>query len=443
MELRNILGRSVYLGPGSSKMDVINEVVKKPGQDKAFYVLDIREVVETVKLWRQLLPRVDIFYVKCNNEPVVLGLLTALGTGFDCASQSEMEQVLELGAQSSRIICANPYKLPSHLRLAQARHVSLMTFDSETELHKIKANYPEAQLVLRIRYDAAISQISFGEKFGVLPEKARTLLVAARALTLSVVGVAFHVGSECNDPPVFYHAIAAARKVFDEAEEEGFKPYLLDIGGGFPGDDERLMKELSHYINIALDHFFPDDGRVKIIGEPGRYIVASSSTLVTGIIGKRRKDEQEHSTSSEMNHVEEWHNSSSLEKENKVKNHEQAIPNMYYINDGVFTSFSSVLRNVEPITPTPLVERPGQPLVVSTLWGWSCTSTDCVMKDVLLPDLSLGDWLVWSRRGAYSLCYFSSFNGLPLPEVYILATPDTVKYLKAYENELDGNSTSY
>ncbi|KAK8752619.1 hypothetical protein OTU49_006516 [Cherax quadricarinatus] len=406
MELRNILGRSVYLGPGSSKMDVINEVVKKPGQDKAFYVLDIREVVETVKLWRQLLPRVDIFYaVKCNNEPVVLGLLTALGTGFDCASQSEMEQVLELGAQSSRIICANPYKLPSHLRLAQARHVSLMTFDSETELHKIKANYPEAQLVLRIRYDAAISQISFGEKFGVLPEKARTLLVAARALTLSVVGVAFHVGSECNDPPVFYHAIAAARKVFDEAEEEGFKPYLLDIGGGFPGDDERLMKELSHYINIALDHFFPDDGRVKIIGEPGRYIVASSSTLVTGIIGKRRKDEQEHSTSSEMNHVEEWHNSSSLEKENK--------------------------------------ERPGQPLVVSTLWGWSCTSTDCVMKDVLLPDLSLGDWLVWSRRGAYSLCYFSSFNGLPLPEVYILATPDTVKYLKAYENELDGNSTSY
>nr|XP_053626414.1 uncharacterized protein LOC128684263 [Cherax quadricarinatus] len=213
MELRNILGRSVYLGPGSSKMDVINEVVKKPGQDKAFYVLDIREVVETVKLWRQLLPRVDIFYaVKCNNEPVVLGLLTALGTGFDCASQSEMEQVLGLGAQSSRIIYANPYKLPSHLRFAQARQVSLMTFDSETELHKIKANYPEAQLVLRIRYDAAKSFICFGEKFGVLPDKARTLLVAARALTLSVVGVAFHVGSDCSDLPVFYHAIAAARK---------------------------------------------------------------------------------------------------------------------------------------------------------------------------------------------------------------------------------------
>ena len=38
--------------------------------------------------WMKALPKVQAFYaVKCNNDPVILKTLAALGTGFDCASK--------------------------------------------------------------------------------------------------------------------------------------------------------------------------------------------------------------------------------------------------------------------------------------------------------------------------------------------------------------------
>ena len=47
----------------------------------------------------------------------------------------------------------------------------------------------------------------------------------------------FHVGSGCQEAAAFPAAVALARHTFNQAIAYGFKPYLLDIGGGFPGDD--------------------------------------------------------------------------------------------------------------------------------------------------------------------------------------------------------------
>lgn len=68
------------------------------------------------------------------------------------------------------------------------------------------------RLVLRIRVDGA-ARCDLGLKFGVFPEDAEPLLVAARDLGLNVVGVSFHVGSGCLDPSVFYKAIASSKMV--------------------------------------------------------------------------------------------------------------------------------------------------------------------------------------------------------------------------------------
>lgn len=46
---------------------------------------------------------------------------------------------------ADRIIYANTVKPTSYIRFAKSRDVSLMTFDNETELHKIKAAFPEAE----------------------------------------------------------------------------------------------------------------------------------------------------------------------------------------------------------------------------------------------------------------------------------------------------------
>lgn len=91
-------------------------------------------------------------------------------------------------------------------------------------------------MVIRIRCDAEDAQCQLGMKFGCDPiTEAPELLRIARSLNIDVVGVSFHVGSGCRDPPVFKRAIAAARDVFDYAETLGYRFDLLDIGGGYPG----------------------------------------------------------------------------------------------------------------------------------------------------------------------------------------------------------------
>ena len=64
----------------------------------------------SLKVW------VCFIAVKCNDDPLLLQTLAALGTGFDCASRSEIRSVLELGVDPSSIIYANPCKQKSHLR---------------------------------------------------------------------------------------------------------------------------------------------------------------------------------------------------------------------------------------------------------------------------------------------------------------------------------------
>ena len=58
-----------------------------------------------------------------------------------------MKLVLELGVSPDRIIYANPNKQISHLKYAATKGVSMMTFDGEEELHKIKQYFPEAKYV--------------------------------------------------------------------------------------------------------------------------------------------------------------------------------------------------------------------------------------------------------------------------------------------------------
>ena len=53
-----------------------------------FMVANLDVLPRRHQLFHQALPRVSPFYaVKCNNNPWVLRVLAALGTGFDCASQ--------------------------------------------------------------------------------------------------------------------------------------------------------------------------------------------------------------------------------------------------------------------------------------------------------------------------------------------------------------------
>ena len=96
--------------------------------------------------------------IKSNPDPVVLKLLGKSGLGFDCASDEEIEAVLRIDVPPEKIIFAHPTKRISHLELAKRHSVSMMTFDCESELRKIKDIYPEAELVIRMLVDSSKSE---------------------------------------------------------------------------------------------------------------------------------------------------------------------------------------------------------------------------------------------------------------------------------------------
>ena len=45
---------------------------------------------------------------------------------------------------------------------------------------------------------------------------------------------------------------------------------------------------------------------------------------------------------------------------------------------------------------------------------------DCVLPDTKLPELAVGDWVVFRHMGAYTAAASSNFNGMALPsKVYV------------------------
>lgn len=67
-----------------------------------------------------------------------------------------------------------------------------------------------------------------------------------------MVGISFHVGSGCMDPPIYRKAIKAAKRLFEYAQHVGYDFKLLDIGGGFPGDTFTSIDQ----VKIAVRHAF-------------------------------------------------------------------------------------------------------------------------------------------------------------------------------------------
>ncbi|PZC76520.1 hypothetical protein B5X24_HaOG204485 [Helicoverpa armigera] len=309
----------------------------------------------------------------------------------DSGTQEDPFYIMDLGeVVARRIIFANPAKMASHIRYASAMGVDVMTFDSETELMKIKQFMPHAQLVIRIRCDAAAAQCPLGIKFGCDPlTEAPRLLKLAAVLGLDVVGVSFHVGSGASETAVYGRGISLARALFRTARDAGHvRMQLLDIGGGFPGGRHDDIQEVAEVINAALEEHFPI-GSVRVIAEPGRYFAAAAYTLAAMVHAKREIAPIE---SGGETHT------------------------MYFINDGVYGSFNCVLYDHQHVKAETLNDN-GTPLSECSVWGPTCDGLDCVLPNVRLPTLAIGDWLVFRDMGAYTLPVASAFNGFPVPTV--------------------------
>jgi len=400
----------------------------------AFFIGDMGDIVRKHKLWVSQLPRVEPFYaVKCNDDSTVLAVLAQLGTGFDCASKGELQKVLDLQVPKSHIIYANPCKQASHIRYAASNGVEYMTFDNETELHKVKQLHPNAKLVVRILPPTnSKCQCQLGMKFGCPPKTVPHLLRVAKKIGVDVVGVSFHVGSGCYDANAYAAAVASARTIFNVARGEGFHFTLLDIGGGFPGQPNARLpfEKICAVLRPALDLYFPESMNVRIIAEPGRFYVASAFTLVLNVIARRVLNMEDYTgndgdevdiantTDSSGGHDDSAVPSSEIIENVRGDASDRAF--MYYLNDGVYGSFNCILFDHAIVEPVLYDEGryQNEPRFVSSLWGPTCDGLDCIVKECLLPELSAGDWVMFNDMGAYTMSAASNFNGMPKPKCY-------------------------
>lgn len=383
----------------------INEVSQSDDRD-AFYVADLGDVVKKHLRWKRALPRVRPFYaVKCNDSKAILQTLASLGTGFDCASKTEIQLVQDIGVPPEKVIYANPCKQVSQIKYAAAHGVQLMTFDSEVELMKVATHHSNAKLVLRIATDDSKAVCRLSVKFGATLKTSRVLLQRAKDLNIDVIGVSFHVGSGCTDPQTYVEALSDARCVFDMGTELGFNMNFLDIGGGFPGSDDVKLKfeEITAVINPALEKYFPSDSGVEIIAEPGRYYVASAFTLVVNVIAKKI-------VSSEQ---------TGLDDDDDYEDESSEKTLMYYVNDGVYGSFNCILYDHAHVKPVlPRKPKSDEKLYPTSIWGPTCDGLDRIVERCDLPELHLGDWLIFENMGAYTVAAASTFNGFQRPNIY-------------------------
>ncbi len=351
------------------------------------FVVDHDQLRRNYAQFKRYLPRVQAYYaVKANSDPAIVKTLYQAGASFDVASMPEfriVHQYIKHLPDKQRqdwiwdkIIYANPIKANETLQDLN-QYKPLVTYDNFEEIKKIKKYAPLAGLALRIKVPNTGAMVELSSKFGASPGEAVDMILAADKAGLVVEGLSFHVGSQTTNFENYVAAINLAANLFKEARQRGYtKMNLLDIGGGFPApydDSVKPFRELASLINRELDRLFPRN--IEILAEPGRFLVATAAVAVSKIIGKAVRD-------------------------GKL---------CYYINDGVYHTFSGVIFDHCHYHLKAFKRGPKQ---ICSVFGPTCDALDVVsMAEQLPTNLERGDLLYSENIGAYSHASSTWFNG--------------------------------
>ena len=352
-----------------------------------FLLIDGEKLREKVSLIGRSIRNSTVFYaVKANPDREVIRFLHALGTGFEIASEGELELLLSIGVEPSRIISSNPVKTLKFLKMASTSGVNHFSFDSRDEVDKLARYLPHCNIYVRLTVPNEGSEWPLSKKFGVELDEALALLRYARDKGLNPVGITFHVGSQCTNIYNWNIALEKAKTLWDMAQRSGIRLRLLNIGGGYPiayTKNVVSIESIERNINALIYEKFPDDIAVHL--EPGRAVVGDAGIFVTTVIGKAKRADDE------------W----------------------LYIDVGVF---NGLMESVGGIKYSYIVETSKQARHKKqwTIAGPSCDSFDVIDKNVTLPEPEVGNLVLILSSGAYTVSYASEFNGFSIPKTILL-----------------------
>ncbi|MEW6261110.1 MAG: diaminopimelate decarboxylase [Thermodesulfobacteriota bacterium] len=384
---------------------VLQKALRTPGlileSDSAVVFIDLGYLAERIRHLQSLFPSTTLHAVAVKANPLfrILEAIRAAGAGLEAASIGELALSTEAGMPPERIVYDSPVKTRSEIRTALQTLVHINA-DSILELDRmadiIACGSPVRSVGIRINPQVGTGQIAMTSVAGTYSKFGEPLLESRDALIDRfmrypwLVGVHVHVGSQGCGPELL---LSGVKRVLDFAADVRRRTSkdrirIFDIGGGLPVSYHRdgVVIDMEGY-SRALFERFPELQQYRLITEFGRWIHANTAWAASRIEYVKRSGD----TRTAMIHVgadmflrkcyrsDEWH-------------HELTV-----VDD------KGMLKT----------DRHASPSVVA---GPLCFAGDVLARDVHLPDMAEGDYVLIHDVGAYTFSMWSRYNSRQLPK---------------------------
>jgi ornithine decarboxylase len=327
---------------------------------------------------------VSLYYaVKSNATPEIISVLKSEGSFFDVCTNGEIDMIRAAGIPAEHCIHTHPIKRDSDIRYALDFGIRLFVVDNEAELQKFVPYKKTAKILVRLSIQNTSCLVNLSHKFGIAPELAFDLIQKAAGLGLCVQGICFHCGSQNENSLKYIEALEYCRDICRKAALRGVNIEIIDIGGGFPISYLTPVLPQAQFCEPIIEYLERYFSSYTIIAEPGRAISGPTMTLATRVMGKSLR--------------------------NGIR--------LYYLDEGVYGSFSGKMYDHADY---PMYTSRGGERYTSVLAGPTCDSIDVTYENIALPELEIGDLLVFESMGSYTTASASNFNGFPKAKIVVV-----------------------
>lgn len=334
------------------------------------------------------------FAMKSNDNLSVIKALLNEGAGLDIVSGGELRKALLLKVNPKKIVFASVGKTEEEITYAMRAGILLFNVESEPELAEInriaRKLGKRVQAALRINPDVAaathewMTTGTLKKKFGIdLRSACRIFKSRHRYPNVKLNGLHFHIGSQITTGKPFINAVKKVIEFLNVLRQDDTALEYLDIGGGMGiiyKDEKPQTAQV--YANRILP-FLRQTG-LKIIMEPGRFIVGNAGIFVTKVL---------------------------YLKDNGYKKFIIVDGGM---NDLIRPSLYHAYHEIVPV----ITKKRGK--ITADVVGPVCESGDFFAKDRRLPKVSGNELLAVMSAGAYGFTMSSNYNArCRVPEVLV------------------------
>ena len=237
------------------------------------------------------------YAMKANSSLGVLQVFAEAGCGFDIVSGGELERVMAVGGEMSKVIFSGVGKTRHEMRQALGAGIGCFNVESEAELDVLSEVALDMRRVapVSIRVNPNVDPKTHpyistglkGNKFGVAHEDALRIYRHAASLKgLRVAGIDCHIGSQITETTPYLDAMDRVLDLVASIEAAGIAIEHIDFGGGLginynhdtPPAADALWRELLAKIDQR------GYGSKKLMIEPGRSLVGNAGVCLTEVL---------------------------------------------------------------------------------------------------------------------------------------------------------------